>query len=275
MSLVQLIGGRNYIIVNKTLIKVVGKDEALLLGELASEQSTWEDQGKLKDGYFFSTVENIEENTTLSAYQQRTALAKLKKLGLVDTKVIGLPARRYIKIDDEKLLSIVYSKSENASQTSCKKTSELRSEKTSELSCEEISELDAKELNGNNNKTKNNNTNNNNRNINDNINPILYSSPCEIEKKVKEVKHTYGEYENVKFTDTELAKLKEEFPNDWQNRIENLSGYIASTGKKYTNHLATIRNWARKEREKAEVAKQPDPNDGWAYLEEQFQKGEL
>lgn len=95
------------------------------------------------------------------------------------------------------------------------------------------------------------------------------------EKKTKEPKHTYGEYENVKFTDTELAKLKEEFPNDWQNRIENLSGYIASTGKKYTNHLATIRNWARKEREKAEVAKQPDPNDGWAYLEEQFQKGEL
>lgn len=109
----------------------------------------------------------------------------------------------------------------------------------------------------------------------DSNNPILYSSSCESEKKTKEVKHTYGEYENVKFTDTELAKLKEEFPNDWQNRIENLSGYIASTGKKYTNHLATIRNWARKEQEKQKTAKQPDPNDGWAYLEEQYQNGEL
>lgn len=95
------------------------------------------------------------------------------------------------------------------------------------------------------------------------------------QKKTKEVKHTYGEYENVKLTDTELAKLKEEFPNDWQNRIENLSGYIASTGKKYTNHLATIRNWARKEQEKQKTAKQPDPNDGWAYLEAQYQNGEL
>ena len=30
-------------------------------------------------------------------------------------------------------------------------------------------------------------------------------------------------------------------------RIENLSSYIESTGKSYKNHLATIRNWARKE----------------------------
>ena len=36
-----------------------------------------------------------------------------------------------------------------------------------------------------------------------------------------------------------------EFPHDYSARIERLSEYIASTGKKYKNHLATIRNWAR------------------------------
>ena len=68
-----------------------------------------------------------------------------------------------------------------------------------------------------------------------------------IEKKTKPIRHKYGEYENVLLSDTDFEKLKNEFPQDWQNRIENLSSYIASTGKSYKNHLATIRNWARKE----------------------------
>lgn len=63
----------------------------------------------------------------------------------------------------------------------------------------------------------------------------------------KEVRHKYGEYENVLLSDSEYEKLKTEFPSDYQERIENLSSYIASTGKTYKNHLATIRNWARKD----------------------------
>ena len=65
----------------------------------------------------------------------------------------------------------------------------------------------------------------------------------------KEVRHQYGEYKNVLLSDSDLEKLKAEFPADWQSRIERLSGYIASTGKKYKNHLATIRNWAREDAE--------------------------
>ena len=66
--------------------------------------------------------------------------------------------------------------------------------------------------------------------------------------------HKYGEYKNVLLSDEELRKLKTEFPEDWGNRIERLSEYIASSGKKYKNHLATIRNWARKDKEKGETA---------------------
>lgn len=62
-------------------------------------------------------------------------------------------------------------------------------------------------------------------------------------------RHRYGEYANVLLTDEELGKLKAEFPNDWEARIERLSGYLAQSGKSYKNHLATIRNWARKDRE--------------------------
>lgn len=62
----------------------------------------------------------------------------------------------------------------------------------------------------------------------------------------KPVKHKYGEYNNVLLTDDELDKLKSEY-SDWEERIERLSSYVASTGKSYKSHYATIRNWARKD----------------------------
>lgn len=64
--------------------------------------------------------------------------------------------------------------------------------------------------------------------------------------KKKSVKHKYGEYNNVLLTDEELDKLKTEY-TDWQERIERISSYVASTGKTYKSHYATIRNWARKD----------------------------
>lgn len=65
----------------------------------------------------------------------------------------------------------------------------------------------------------------------------------------KPTKHKHGEYNNVLLTDDELDKLKEEY-SDWEDRIERLSSYVASTGKSYKSHYATIRNWARKDLEK-------------------------
>ena len=59
-------------------------------------------------------------------------------------------------------------------------------------------------------------------------------------------RHKYGEYQNVLLSDEDLEKLKKEFL-DWSDRIERLSAYMASTGKSYKNHLATIRNWARRD----------------------------
>ena len=66
----------------------------------------------------------------------------------------------------------------------------------------------------------------------------------------REPRHKYGEYANVLLSDSDLAKLKAEFPSDWKERIERLSGYMESKGKTYKNHLATIRNWARQDKEK-------------------------
>ncbi len=69
-----------------------------------------------------------------------------------------------------------------------------------------------------------------------------------ITKLNNNIKHKHGEYNNVLLSDEELEKLKQEFPNDYEERIERVSSYCASTGKSYKNYLATIRNWARKEK---------------------------
>ena len=74
-------------------------------------------------------------------------------------------------------------------------------------------------------------------------------------KSKKPIKHKHGEYANVLLTDDELEKLKAEYP-DWKERIERLSAYIASTGKAYKSHYATIRNWARKDAENGKGVKQ-------------------
>ena len=88
------------------------------------------------------------------------------------------------------------------------------------------------------------------------------------EKRLK-----YGEYSNVLLSDTDLAKLKAEFPNDWEERIERLSAYMASTGKTYKNHLATIRNWARRDSEsQSKRAGRNEPR--WEKTEEEKQDDE-
>lgn len=69
-----------------------------------------------------------------------------------------------------------------------------------------------------------------------------------------EKKYIYGEFKNVKLTQDELEKLKSKFP-DYQDRIEKLSSYVASTGKRYSSHYATILNWSRKEEPEREVKK--------------------
>ena len=77
-------------------------------------------------------------------------------------------------------------------------------------------------------------------------------------------RHKYGSYNNVLFTDEEYAKLQAEFPGDYSERIERLSEYIASTGKSYKSHLATIRSWARKDGAKGGPIPSSGGEENWS-----------
>ena len=63
--------------------------------------------------------------------------------------------------------------------------------------------------------------------------------------------HAYGQYQNVFLSDAELAELQSELPTLWQTYVDRLSLYMASTGKQYASHAATIRRWAAEDSQKS------------------------
>ena len=76
----------------------------------------------------------------------------------------------------------------------------------------------------------------------------------EKEKSIK--KKRFGAFKNVRLTSKEYEKLINRFgKHDAKQRIENLGEYIASKGKKYKSHYATILNWSRRDRKSAGLAK--------------------
>lgn len=89
-------------------------------------------------------------------------------------------------------------------------------------------------------------------------------------------RHKYGDNQNVLMTKEEHDKLSEKFPNDLEKRINNLSYYMASTGKSYKSHYMTIIAWARRDKETTQnkpldldnVFDEKDNSDQWARLEE-------
>jgi hypothetical protein len=76
----------------------------------------------------------------------------------------------------------------------------------------------------------------------------------------KHPKKKYGEMDNVLLNDSELEKLKDKFPNDYEERIDKLSLYIAQKGKKYKSHYATILSWARRDDKQGQTSKNGSQN---------------
>ena len=122
MSILKFLASDGFLTVNKHIAKAVGLDAAVLLAELASSYNYFETAGQLTDGMFYETVERIEENTTLSKYQQAKAVKVLEEAGILTTKKIGIPAKRYFSINEDALLALVDHKKSKNSTTVSEKT---------------------------------------------------------------------------------------------------------------------------------------------------------
>lgn len=98
MSVFGLIASSNFLIVNRDIMKAVGLDAAVMLSELASEEKYYEDNGMLDNGYFYSTIQNVETQTGLSKYKQTTAAKALESYGFLKCELRGMPAKRYFRL---------------------------------------------------------------------------------------------------------------------------------------------------------------------------------
>lgn len=100
MYIYDALASDNYLVVDKTLMRLFGNDAALFIGELFYRRRKYLAEGSLQsDGYFYATVNSIQENINLSEYTQNKILTELENLGLVKTEKRGMPAKRFIYID--------------------------------------------------------------------------------------------------------------------------------------------------------------------------------
>lgn len=97
----ELLMSNGAIVVNRQLAHSLGLNEALVYSELLSKQKWYKEHDKIKDGWFFSTGDDLKKSTTLSRFQQDKAIQTLTDNKLIFCKVKGMPARRYFKINED------------------------------------------------------------------------------------------------------------------------------------------------------------------------------
>lgn len=240
MILASLLSSSKYIIVNKDLIKILGLNEAIILGELCSEYTYWESTNQLVDnGYFYSTRENIENNTGINAHFQRIAMKNLEEKGILKTKKKGIPCKKYYKINEDAVIEYlqkakILGKCPVVHEVNDKAETQLTSsDKTNELQDEQDIDI---------------NNNNINNKINNNEEHTHESEPIEKKKEYATL---------VTMTETEHQDLVDTYGELMADQlIEQLSLYKQANGKSYDSDYAAILRWVTdrlREMEKADA----------------------
>ena len=69
-----------------------------------------------------------------------------------------------------------------------------------------------------------------------------------------------GTFGNVYLSEGDFERLKEKYPEDWEDKIDHLSCYMESSGKQYKSHLAVLLSWAAEDEKKAEAQNRYTPS---------------
>ena len=107
----NLYNSGNSISVNRPLAHALGVNAAILYGALLGKHLYYLQHDMLKeDGWFYSTIADLQESTSLTRRQQERGIDTLVKAELIETSVKGLPARRYFRIIERTLENVVNDK---------------------------------------------------------------------------------------------------------------------------------------------------------------------
>ena len=106
MKILERINPTNTGSYNRPIAHALGLGAAVVYAALISKQVYYEQHNMLdEEGFFYSTIADLQESTTLTKRQQRDAIKVLIDKGLIKRKRCGMPAKRYFRVlDDTELI---------------------------------------------------------------------------------------------------------------------------------------------------------------------------
>lgn len=99
--ILSLANGNNWFSVNRDIARAVGLNAAIMLSEVINKYEFFKEKGSLENGWFYLTIEDAEERTTLARDAQAGAIKILKDLKIIETKQMGMPSKRYFRFDED------------------------------------------------------------------------------------------------------------------------------------------------------------------------------
>ena len=97
----KLLNPDNTVSLNRPLAHALGTNEAIIYSALIAKQLYYEKRGMLdNDGCFYSTIDDLQESTGLTRYQQDNAIKKLTDADLIYFRRKGVPARRFFRVNE-------------------------------------------------------------------------------------------------------------------------------------------------------------------------------
>ena len=106
----QLLMSSNYYTLNKQIVKVLGIEPAFLLTILIEASDGLADD----EGWFYQTIETLEELTGLSRHKQNKIIQDLIEAKILFQENRGTPCRRFFKISFQEIENLVFKKTETS-----------------------------------------------------------------------------------------------------------------------------------------------------------------
>lgn len=95
----KLLNPDNTVNFNRPLAHALGTNEAIIYSALIAKQVYYKQREMLDgEGWFYSTVNDLEESTALTKRQQCCSVKVLVAAGLVESEKRGMPARRCFRV---------------------------------------------------------------------------------------------------------------------------------------------------------------------------------
>lgn len=224
----QLLMSSNYYTLNKQIVKALGIEPAFLLTILIEASDGLADD----EGWFYQTIETLEELTGLSRHKQNKIIQDLIETNILIQENRGTPCRRFFKISFQEIENLVFKKTETSllkiDKLDCKKFTNY-SVKSSQTSLLKIS----------------NNKEHNINNINKELNHKEHKS-YELDENLKTVKEWFMN-NGIDFSKKHEVKVLELLKNNsldfvlntFQEQLDILKNKsdIKSVAAVFSNHL--------------------------------------